>query len=265
MGFAIRALKQQISTTDIGATDETNKAILIDFIDTFIKERIEIAGQVIVKSACERLVDGDVVLVYAHSTIVESIVLEAARSADISVIVVDSRPNFEGKKMVANLAKAGVKCTYIMLTAVSYVMETVSKVVIGAHTVLSNGAVYSRVGTAVVAMVAHEYHVPVIVACETYKFSDRVQLDSFVTNELGTTADLDRSLRELVVQSPPISTKPSILNSDTSPEHHTKASQLMKLNLMYDVTPDKYITICISELGSLPTTAIPFAAANTVQ
>ena len=34
-------------------------------------------------------------------------------------------------------------------------------------------------------MVSKAYNVPVLVCCETYKFSDRVQTDSFVSNELG--------------------------------------------------------------------------------
>jgi translation initiation factor 2B subunit (eIF-2B alpha/beta/delta family) len=62
----------------------------------------------------------------------------------------------------------------------------VSKVMIGAHALLSNGAVFSRVGTAVVCHMAHATHVPVIVCSETYKFCERVQLDSICFNELGT-------------------------------------------------------------------------------
>lgn len=269
MGSAIRALKQRISTTDIEGSDETNKTALIEFIDTFIKERIEIAGQVIVKAAQERLVDGDVVLVYAHSTIVEAILLEAAKKVDISVIVVDSRPNFEGRKMITSMSQAGIKCSYIMLTAVSYIMATVSKVLIGAHTVLSNGAVYSRIGTALVAMVASERHIPVIVACETYKFSDRVQLDSFVTNELGSTSELDLAQASSDPVTVPLLGPTEGSTTTAKVDHtagaHSRSSQFMKLNLMYDVTPDKYVTMCISELGSLPTTAIPFAAATSAQ
>ena len=32
---------------------------------------------------------------------------------------------------------------------------------------------------------AKRYSVPVVVCCETYKFSENVQLDSFTKNELG--------------------------------------------------------------------------------
>lgn len=43
----------------------------------------------------------------------------------------------------------------------------------------------SQVGTAQIALIAKTHNVPVLVCCETYKFCERVQTDSFVSNELG--------------------------------------------------------------------------------
>ena len=63
----------------------------------------------------------------------------------------------------------------------------VSKVFLGAHALLANGYVMSRVGTSQIALVAKAFNVPVLVCCETYKFCERVQTDSFVSNELGAT------------------------------------------------------------------------------
>ena len=56
---------------------------------------------------------------------------------------------------------------------------------LGAHALLANGYVMSRVGSSQVALIAKSYNVPVLVCCETYKFCERVQTDSFVFNELG--------------------------------------------------------------------------------
>ena len=61
----------------------------------------------------------------------------------------------------------------------------VSKVIVGAHALLANGYVMSRIGTSLIALVAKSYNVPVLVCCETYKFCDKVLTDSFVSNELG--------------------------------------------------------------------------------
>ena len=57
--------------------------------------------------------------------------------------------------------------------------------IVGAHGLLANGYVMSRIGTSLIALVAKSYNVPVLVCCETYKFCDKVLTDAFVTNELG--------------------------------------------------------------------------------
>ena len=54
----------------------------------------------------------------------------------------------------------------------------VSKVLLGASAMLANGNVISRVGTSMVALMARQYNVPVLVCCETYKFSEKVPPDS---------------------------------------------------------------------------------------
>ena len=69
-------------------------------------------------------------------------------------------------------------------------LQEVSKVFMGAASVLSNGTVMSRAGSASVAMLASAHRLPVLVCCETYKFHERVQLDSITQNELGNPDDL---------------------------------------------------------------------------
>ena len=63
-------------------------------------------------------------------------------------------------------------------------MTEVTTVLVGAHSICANGAVYSRAGTALVAMIAKNHNVPVVVCCETYKFSESIVLDAFGKNEL---------------------------------------------------------------------------------
>ena len=62
------------------------------------------------------------------------------------VIVVDSQPKREGKELLRRLVKAGVKCTYVLITAISYIMSEVTKVFVGAFTLMANGNLISRVG-----------------------------------------------------------------------------------------------------------------------
>ena len=78
-----------------------------------------------------------------------------------------------------------IPCTYALLPALPSLLTEVTTVLVGAHAIYSNGSVYSRAGTAMVAMMAHAHSVPVVVCCETYKFSDGVMVDGFSKNELG--------------------------------------------------------------------------------
>ena len=67
-------------------------------IDSFIRDRILLAGRVIEQHAIEKIKDGDVILTYARSSVVEGVLLEAKRQGkEFSVVVVDSRPLYEGE------------------------------------------------------------------------------------------------------------------------------------------------------------------------
>lgn len=48
---------------------------------------------------------------------------------------------------------------------------------IGASYVLGNGGIVADMGTSMVAYIASQHKVPVIAFCETYKFTQRVNLD----------------------------------------------------------------------------------------
>lgn len=55
------------------------------------------ADTLIVENGLQKIQNGDVILTYAKSSVVEALLLEAKRSGyEFRVIVVDSRPMFEG-------------------------------------------------------------------------------------------------------------------------------------------------------------------------
>ena len=91
-----------------------------------------------------------------------------------------------GKVLLESLTSGPnpIPCTYALLPALPSLLPEVTTVLLGAHALFSNGAVYSRAGTAMVAMMAKANSVPVVVCCETYKFSEGVMVDGFSKNEL---------------------------------------------------------------------------------
>ncbi|KAH7931285.1 IF-2B-domain-containing protein [Leucogyrophana mollusca] len=242
MGNAIRQLKLEISGSDIDLPEQDAKDALCLKIDNYIRDRIIIADQVIQEIAGNKIKDGDVILTYARSSVVEKVLLRAhAEGKQFSVIVVDSRPMLEGKKLLSVLTSVGIQCTYLLLPAIGAVITEASIVFVGAHSLHSNGAVFSRAGTALVAMMAKQHSVPVVVCCETYKFSETVQLDSFIKNELAPAGDLFSSF--------PITRPKSTLTLSGQ-------SNLEILNPLYDLTPPSSITAVVTEVGVIPPSSI---------
>lgn len=287
-GNAIRALKLSISSIDPSVPEETAKTDLCDFIDSFIREKITVADQVIANSATQKINDGDVILTFACSSIVKKTILTAhSQGKKFRVIVIDSRPLFEGKSLALTLANAGIQVQYSLTHAISHAAKDATKVFLGAHAMMGNGRLYSRVGTALVAMSAKERaggaDIPVIVCCETVKFTDRVALDSIVVNEISDADELVTSQPRAQITGVPASKPTTTASADanaksnagnkaekgatkesrddletTSPlQNWRETPNLQLLNIMYDVTPAKYLDMVVTEMGSLPPSAVP--------
>nr|PUA83331.1 initiation factor, subunit 2 family protein [Toxoplasma gondii TgCATBr9] len=204
MGGAIRWLKKRLSSYATMPLQET-KVSLCSEISTFISQRILAATCAVADVFQEQLAeDGDCLLVYGKSTAVVRAVLQAKqRGRRFTVVVVDSHPHLVGQGTARLFAAAGIEVTYTLINGLSYHMEDVTKVVLGAAAVLANAAVVNRAGAALVAMVGKRYAKPIFVLCESYKLFDRIVFDSCSFNELDdpelvwtTPASYSSSARE---------------------------------------------------------------------
>lgn len=249
MGNAIRFLKKRIIEIDPSIDDQVAKKGLCEDIDNFIRERITITDQAIAETASKQIKNGSVVLTYAKSSLVEKTILQAlADGVDFSVIVVDSRPLHEGKALARSLIQSGLQIKYVPLSAAAHAVKEASVVLLGAHSMLSNGRLQSRIGSATVAMLARKADVPVIVCCGSIKFSGKVALDSIVLNEVAPS-------EELLLDDSQIRYEAGVKESSLHAWRDTQNLQI--LNLMYDVTPAEYIRMVICEYGSLPSSSVP--------
>lgn len=249
VGNVVKSIKAELGrlATQTGLSNEDAKRELRHFVATFAQDKISVAQQALATIASEKINNGDIILTYARSSTVER-TLKAAVSdgKKFTVVIADSSPLFEGKELLTELLRSGVPCEYMLLNSLETGMNLANKVMLGAAAVMSNGAVLSRAGTAAVAMSASLAHVPVIICSETYKFHERVQLDSITNNELADPADLLRH------DGIPLEIKEAVLRSD----NHSSSS-LSMLNIVYDTTPADYISVVITEVGALPPTSVP--------
>ena len=130
-------------------------------------------------------------LTFAKSAVVTKTLLAARKAGkNFRVVVADSRPLFEGKSLARTLAAAGIPVSYCMTSGLAHAVKDVTICILGAHAILGNGATYSRVGTALVGMMAKERGCPVIVCAESIKFTERVAMDAIVGNELAPEEEL---------------------------------------------------------------------------
>jgi translation initiation factor eIF-2B subunit delta len=251
MGDGIKWLKLRVAQVPGHLPNEAAKRLLCQQIDTYIDERIVLADRAISSAAAAKISPGETILVYARSHVVEQTLLHAkGKGVEFSVVVVDGGPRFEGRPLVARLAAAGIPATYALLHSVSYLMPSINKVLLGASSMLVNGTLVSRAGTALVAMAAHEHGVPVLVCCETFKFTERVLLDAICYNELGNP-------EELVPRPPHVNTGAAKASEPSVLTGWRQTPRLKLLNLMYDVTPMKYLTMIVTEAGVIPPTSVP--------
>lgn len=287
-GNSIRWLKNLISTQPVDATDSEAKKQICDEIDRFIRERITLADEVIAREAGARIGDGDIVLTYGKSSVVEKTLIAAHKQGTkFKVIVVDSRPMFEGKNLARSLVRAGLKVQYALLAGLSDLVDqgagAVTKCLLGASAMLGNGALLARAGTAMVALIAKECsknrsrNVPVIVLCETVKFTAKAALDSVIMNEVAEPDALVETNEPDVLSSTTLKKEDPAAKSGSNKKAGGKDDDdaddkdgigkglqgwkeqqgLFLLNLMYDVTPAEFIDVVVCEMGSLPPTAVP--------
>ncbi|KAF2879045.1 hypothetical protein ILUMI_27139 [Ignelater luminosus] len=243
MTNALKHFKIHLTQMDTNLSDDAKRALLLENVETYITDQIDKAGEAISIQVLGKIFDNDVILTYGCSSLITKILLDAHKQGKkFKVIIVDGRPLLEGREMLRKLVCAGIQCSYILINAASFVMSKVTKVLLGAHALLANGYVMSRTGTAQVSLIANAYKKPVLVCCETYKFCERVQMDSFVYNEIGDPNKLI-TIDTLEENSP-------LTNWENS-------NYLAPLNLMYDVTPPDLVTAVVTELAFLPCTSVP--------
>lgn len=108
--------------------DSDAKHSLIESIDNFIRDEIIYAQRGIAENALTKIRDnGDVILTFGCSHIVKHVLHAAAkRGKKFRVIVIDSRPRFNGREMAKFLLKNDIEVSYILINAVSYVMKEVN-------------------------------------------------------------------------------------------------------------------------------------------
>ena len=245
MGNAVRSLKTHLARLskeeNQSLTNEACTQKTLMHIDYFIKEKLDVALESIIATGVQKIENGDIIVTHGASKAVRDILVNAHQAGiKFTVMVVDSRPSNEGPGILSDLCKQGIDCVFTALNGLSYSMENATKVMIGAAAGLSNGVVVSRIGSSAVAHAAVARSIPVYVAAETCKFSERVQFDAFAFNELGDVQDVI-----------------NIGGSEGVLAAVRDAPNLSIMNLTYDAIPCVCVRAIICEAGEIRPQDVP--------
>ena len=109
--------------------------------------------------------------VMTHS--LSSTVLEVCRrlkDTGLRMIITESRPLEEGRRLAERLSAWNVPTVYITDAQMGLFVAQADAVLVGADSVLADGAVVNKAGTSLLALAAREQGVPFYVCCESFKW-----------------------------------------------------------------------------------------------
>lgn len=98
-------------------------------------------------------------------------VLLAARQAIEQVIVLEGRPRYEGRDTARALSQQGIAVTLITDAQADIFLPRCQGIVVGADSILADGDVLNKAGTALLAWAGQGSHVPLYVLAESLKIA----------------------------------------------------------------------------------------------
>lgn len=166
-----------------------------------------------------------VVMTHCHSSVVNGIFLEARKQGknNFKVIATETQPVLQGRKTVKKLLKNDIEVIYIVDSAMRWAVNNldVDLIIIGADSLTSEGTIINKIGSRLLALVAHEEHVPFYVASPLLKYNPQTSFGILEKIEM-------RDPKEIWEEAPP---------------------NLQILNPAFETVSRRYIDGLISEAG----------------
>ncbi len=119
------------------------------------------------------------VMTHCHSSLVAAILLEAKKQGkNFKVINTETQPRLQGRKTAKKLLDAGIEVTQVIDSAMRWAVRhfQVDLILIGADSITSEGTIINKIGSRLLALVAHEEHVPFYVASPLLKYNPETNL-----------------------------------------------------------------------------------------
>jgi len=202
MRNALRYIVHQVEKSE----EEKPKKLtsLVSLVSEQFLENLERSKKKIAEIGSKRIRSSSRILTHCHSSTV-TYMLERARKEGkmFEVVCTETRPLFQGRITAKELLDAGIKTTMIVDSAVRFFMNEVDFVVVGADAITSEGNVVNKIGTSMVALVAHEARTPFYVVSELLKFDPlTIYGDYEKIEERDATEIWEGAQSDLIIRNP---------------------------------------------------------------
>ena len=127
------------------------------------------------------------VMTHCHSSLVTAILLEAKnQNKNFKVINTETQPRLQGRKTAKKLVEAGIEVIHVVDSAMRWAVRhfEVNLILIGVDSITSEGTIINKIGSRLLALVAHEEHVPFYVASPLLKYNPETNLGILETIEM---------------------------------------------------------------------------------
>ncbi|KIJ69434.1 hypothetical protein HYDPIDRAFT_106051 [Hydnomerulius pinastri MD-312] len=200
--------------------------------------------------------DDSIILTHSYSRVVMKTLLRAHERKRISVYVTEARPRGLGLRTYEELTAAGIPCTVVLDSAVSYVMDKVDFVLVGSEAVVESGGLINAVGSNQIAIIAKAANIPFYALAESYKFHRLFPLSQY---DLPThnprilafplTSATPSPNTSLQAKNPSIRTANE--NASIPEQSRSMTHEQIACNPDVDYTRPDLITLVFSDVGSL--------------
>lgn len=208
----------------IDANFEQARNWFVEKIDDYIFQHLTNAKTLIIDGAISLIKENDHILITTHAPLLTRLVeMAMKKELKFSLYVVYDPNDEKGKEDCLTLSKLGAKVIMTSYNNIAYFMPIINKVFISGTAIYSNGYTLARSGTSIIALFAKKYRKPFYVLMNTFKFSDKNQIDSLMINK-----------------------------SNYDPK---KPNEMVMLD--HDLVPSKLISLLITEIGFMPPASVP--------
>ena len=169
MSSLLRLASEAVKAARSKSTALEALASAVDAAIQFV-ESATVSAHAAAMYAVDLIGEGSTVLTHSRSSTVLEALIEARRAEkSFEVIVTESRPMFEGRKLAGELANSEIKVTVIADAAASLFLDRADIVVVGADKILPDYSI-NKIGTRMISLAARESGMPVYSICDTSKF-----------------------------------------------------------------------------------------------